>query len=109
MRNPKETLLTELRIPDINGDRCVHAHIETASCKACVDACPENAWILDDESLGLNTNSCDGCGLCVPACTEGAITQIQSFTIREESNLAIENQFPFYDLTYRANALFSQR
>lgn len=80
-----DKLITEFRIPEINGDRCVHAHIETASCNACVSACPVDAWILDDESLGLNTTVCDGCGLCVPACTEGAITQVRNCTIREEN------------------------
>ncbi|HIP94519.1 MAG TPA: hypothetical protein EYH20_04175 [Leucothrix sp.] len=75
-----------IKLPEIKGDRCVHALIETASCQACVDICPQNAWILDDESLGLNTNLCDGCGLCIPACTEGAITQTKDCTIREENN-----------------------
>jgi len=51
-----------------------------------VDVCPKNSWILDDESLGLDTSTCDGCGLCVPACTEGAITQTKVCTIREEDN-----------------------
>jgi len=73
-------------LPEINGDRCVHALIETASCRACVDVCPQQSWILDDESLGLDTSSCDGCGLCVPVCSEGAITQNKDCTLREENN-----------------------
>lgn len=80
----KEISAIETILPEINGDRCVHALIETASCQSCVDVCPQNSWILDDELLGLNTSTCDGCGLCVPACTEGAITQTKSCTIREE-------------------------
>ena len=63
----------ELRLPQIDGERCVHAHIETASCQACVDICPKQAWMLDDESLSIRVEACDGCGLCAPACTEAAI------------------------------------
>ena len=60
--------------PEIDAAACVHALAETSDCRACVDACPRQAWVLDDEALGLDTAACDGCGLCVPACPRGAIS-----------------------------------
>lgn len=68
-----EDVRQEERLPDILGERCVHARIQTASCRACVEICPQGAWLLDDDALRLNTQACDGCGLCVPACPESAI------------------------------------
>ncbi len=65
--------LLETRQPEVEAHLCVHSIIGSASCTACVDACPLQAWVLDDAVLGLNTTACDGCGLCVPACPEGAI------------------------------------
>jgi len=62
------------RLPAIVGARCVHARIETASCRACVAACPRDAWIIDDERVGIDIGACDGCELCVPACPEEAIS-----------------------------------
>ena len=70
-----ERVDADLRIPDIHGERCVHAIVEQAGCRACVDACPRGAWMLDDEGLDLDTDACDGCGLCTPACPQGAIRQ----------------------------------
>jgi NAD-dependent dihydropyrimidine dehydrogenase PreA subunit len=64
----------ETRIHVGNADRCVHTRIGHARCCACADACPHGAWVIDDERLGINPNACDGCGLCVPACPEGAIS-----------------------------------
>ncbi len=61
------------RLPEVIGERCVHALMETASCRACVDACPRDAWVIDDELLGIDRDRCDGCDLCVPACPQGAI------------------------------------
>ncbi|MEI2781939.1 MAG: 4Fe-4S binding protein [Candidatus Competibacter sp.] len=61
-------------LPLIAGERCVHARIETASCRACAEACPRGAWIIDSERVGIDIDTCDGCDLCVPACPEGAIS-----------------------------------
>ena len=60
-------------LPDVVSERCVHTLIETASCQACVDVCPQDAWVLDDEQLGIDASRCDGCNLCVATCPEGAI------------------------------------
>lgn len=61
-------------LPGITGEFCVHALIDTATCRACVDACPHGAWQLSEELLGIDAERCDGCQLCVAACPEGAIT-----------------------------------
>lgn len=61
-------------LPELDGARCVHAAIETASCHACVAVCPRQAWRLDDEALEFVAPACDACGLCVPACPTRAIS-----------------------------------
>ena len=63
----------EVRLPELDAARCVHAAIETASCRACVEVCPRKAWRLDDAALEFDSGLCDGCGLCVPACPCQAI------------------------------------
>lgn len=73
----------EAKLPEVTGERCVHAHIETAGCRACVEVCPHGAWIIDDESLGIDADACDGCGLCAPVCPEEAIRDHHSPAIRQ--------------------------
>jgi ferredoxin len=77
------------RRPEIDGARCVHAAIETASCHACVEICPKGAWHLDDVALELDTNRCDGCGLCVPACPRMAISLPPRLAIREVAKTVV--------------------
>ncbi len=59
--------------PELIAQRCVHAIIEMASCRACADACPRDAWILDEEQLGFDPEACTGCGRCAAACPTDAI------------------------------------
>ena len=65
-------------LPTVIAERCVHTRLTQASCRACVEACPVNAWVMDDESLGINTEVCDGCGLCATACPQDAIISQQA-------------------------------
>lgn len=70
-------------LPDIEATWCVHSRIETASCQACVDICPETAWQLDDDGLNLDTELCDGCGLCAAVCPEMAISHTYKALLRQ--------------------------
>ncbi len=78
-----EEIGDELRLPDVIAERCVHSQMELATCRHCVDSCPLDAWVIDDEQLGIDANRCDGCGLCVPACPQQAIVQEQFPAERE--------------------------
>jgi len=71
--------------PTVIADRCVCTQLTQASCRACVDACPVNAWVINDESLGIDTESCDGCGLCAPACPQGAIISHPTLPVPSEN------------------------
>jgi ferredoxin len=73
-------------LPEIDGAACVHALSPRGSCRACVDACPLGAWLLDEEGLSLDTARCDGCALCVPACPRDAIALPRTITILHDAH-----------------------
>ncbi len=76
----------EVRLPEVAGDRCVHALLEQASCQACVEGCPRQAWVINDEMLGIDPELCDGCGLCAPLCPQGAIEQLFSPKVQKTAS-----------------------
>ena len=60
-------------LPVVIAERCVHTQLTQASCRACVDACPVDAWVIDVESLGIDTESVTAAGFAASACPQGAI------------------------------------
>lgn len=79
----------ENRQPDVVEERCVHSLVDGASCRACVTVCPKQSWILDDDALGLDTSTCDGCGLCVPVCRQGAIDKPIELELKQSGDTPI--------------------
>ena len=57
----------------IHAQRCAHQRVASATCQACVAACPRQAWQLLDSGLAFDAALCDGCGLCVAACPHEAL------------------------------------
>ena len=84
--NPRIGILNEVRahwrLPVIVAERCVHSRMETASCRRCEVSCPKEAWVFDDEQIGIDMNACDGCGLCAAACPEQAIVSEAAPAVR---------------------------
>ena len=78
-----DIITRESHLPEIDGDACVHAFFDRADCQACVEVCPTQAWVLGEEALGLDTDACDGCGLCIPACPPGALHVHFPWVIRQ--------------------------
>ncbi len=69
-----DSIRKKISLPEISEACCVHSRFAIASCSSCVDICPVDAWMMDDEQLGIDTELCDGCGLCAAACPEQALS-----------------------------------
>ncbi|HEX9442099.1 MAG TPA: cyclic nucleotide-binding domain-containing protein [Roseiflexaceae bacterium] len=48
----------------------------------CVEACPEDAIRWNDRGALIITDSCNGCGACVPACPYGAVQMTAIETVK---------------------------
>ena len=53
-------------VPGITDEPC-------SQCEACVEACPENAVVLDGTGPEIDTDLCLACGKCMRACPTGTL------------------------------------
>lgn len=44
------------------------------ACETCLERCPMEAIVKDEDSIRVDPARCIGCGVCVPTCPENAIT-----------------------------------
>ncbi len=65
----------------------MHAFTSRARCTACVDCCPADALVLDDDRLGIVEEACTGCGLCQSACPQNALTAGGTVPVRSDTAL----------------------
>ena len=56
----------------LQADRCVHTRDKSATCDACVRACPVDALHLNGTTT-LDTEACKVCGACLHVCPTGAL------------------------------------
>lgn len=66
-------------------------------CGACVDACPEGALSLTPSGPRRDDAACTVCGRCASACPEGATEMIGRSAGTEEILRAVEKDRPFFE------------
>lgn len=70
-------------------DSCVAVRNRNAHCRACVEACPNDAISVDRNKIKLATTRCVDCGLCVAACPTEAIRAIEPTASQLAQQLAV--------------------
>ncbi len=94
MDTTSSSIVEQGMLPDIDGARCVHSHSHLASCRLCVDACPDDALVMNDELFGVNEDACSFCGLCQPACPQNAISMKETVPVDKGVALLECNRAP---------------
>ena len=84
-----------------NFSDCVHLYYKDSSCALCLNVCPvENAIIQDDYKILVDREKCVSCGACVGVCPSEAFSlsgfDVESLfeTLREEPLLSCKKNLP---------------
>ncbi len=62
------------RYVEYDASICAHGRSGKMACSRCIDACPAEAITSLAESIEVNSNLCQGGGICATVCPSGAIS-----------------------------------
>ena len=71
MRNGTPMLASSGYMSHVDVELCV-------GCRDCVEVCPFEALIMNNDVVELQTMACMGCGVCVSTCNEGALSLLRN-------------------------------
>lgn len=73
-------LCFELEQPETiqhSPEACARGPSSFRGCSRCVDSCPTQAIVSEDNSIQIDTKLCQGCGVCVAVCPSGCMTTVE--------------------------------
>ncbi len=73
-----------------SADKCIR-------CKACVEACPENACTITADTIITDMDVCTGCGICANICPTKATEMSGRIVTVEEVASMVEKERIFFD------------
>jgi len=65
-------------------------------CGICVDACPNNAITIENKKAVIDMNLCIGCEVCIDSCPQGAITSDRYKRVYPDHFPRPHPQYPLY-------------
>lgn len=70
---PSLYIIILIQTPEVSIMPTIKAD-DCVGCGACVDACPQDAITVDDIAV-INADACVDCGACIDECPSGAIEE----------------------------------
>ena len=62
----QQPVIKTIVFPKVNPELCT-------GCGTCIDICPKNAIVMQDDKAYIQENLCKNCKKCVRVCPSGAI------------------------------------
>lgn len=95
LTNWLESLSYELEI----SESCTRKISPLSSCSACIDVCPDEAILLENEKMVIDEKRCTSCGVCITVCPVQAVKGQSPSRRVSQGHLLLELESPLPSIT----------